>query len=532
MAYSRINHPDFGTREEDWPELDIDSDAEDYHEKVELAEAAFSAVIHRSVAKRNHRPAYPNIPASLYLKAEHHQDQLTTEERHLLLSRGDLIGKALGDPASLTAQEIHQLFLWPPPDVVHATIQRATGGRLTTPTELYAKMKEAIDRGELETTFSDEAIRLPARKFHALDDATFNPLEGMKFHGMPGRKNAFNLVHRQQGLDLAVFQASAIYTVEDRGDVEKQPAWKAEYNKAFKDMRNSVPEAVNIISGDMQVSQRLHANGRLSDRDYVARIWEHLAGLKLASGPQPIPHPALRELIGSMSSLQQRHEQSKASIEEVIQCNMLYLDRFGIARRAEVKVDFGQATIKVSSSDRSGTGDWPPGNQRLSPYRLYLREASLSGPAAKDAWSAKDEWAANEAWAALSEAERAAYRAQVETLRLAAWDQHQARVAEGISTLDLLPSIHHAPVAAHESQPEPHGPRQLPEQPQRITGFHVYREELDAGVQFEDAFVRWRGLTGTQKDAYDAEARERDKAAKAEYQRAFDAFINRPYTRR
>lgn len=528
MAFSRINHPDFGTREEDWPELDIDSDTDEAREKRELAEAALSAVIHRSVAEQNHQPAYANIPPSLYLKAEKQQDQLSTEERNLLLSRGDIIGKALGDPASVAAQEMHKLFLWPPPDVVRATIQRTTGGSLTTPTELYAKMKEAIDRDELVATFSDEAIRLPARKFYALDDATFNPLLGMQFSHVPGYRNAFNLLYRQQGLDLAVFQASAIYTLENR--IGEQPAWVAVHDKAIKDMRNSVPEAINIISNKMQLSQELHANGQLSDQDHVARIWEHLAGLRLASGPQPIPHPALRELIGSMSSLQQTHEQGKASIEEVIQCNMLYLHRFTIARiaEAEAKVDYWRPTIKVSSSDRFGTGDWPPGCERFSPYSLYLRETSRSGPAAKDAWSAKDEWAANEAWAALSEAERAAYRAQLETLRLAAWDQHQARVAEGISTLDLLPSSHHAPQAAHESQPEPHGPRRLPQQPQQITGFRVYCEELGAGLQYEDAMARWDALTTKQRDTYTTTATERDNAAMAEYQRAFDAFIYRP----
>ena len=43
------------------------------------------------------------IPEDLYDKAEDHQEELTEEERQLFLSRGDVIGKALGSPHSLTA---------------------------------------------------------------------------------------------------------------------------------------------------------------------------------------------------------------------------------------------------------------------------------------------------------------------------------------------------------------------------------------------------------------------------------------------
>jgi hypothetical protein len=57
------------------------------------------------------------------------------------------VGKALAHPDSLTADEMHQVLLWLPPHVVRANIQRATGGRLSTPSELYAKAKDAMDRG-------------------------------------------------------------------------------------------------------------------------------------------------------------------------------------------------------------------------------------------------------------------------------------------------------------------------------------------------------------------------------------------------
>ncbi len=88
-------------------------------------------------AKRDHPP----IPPALYVKAGNYQDQLTPEERALLLSRGDLVGKALGQADSLTPEEVHELLDMPPPDVVRARIQHASGGQLSTVDELYAKAK-------------------------------------------------------------------------------------------------------------------------------------------------------------------------------------------------------------------------------------------------------------------------------------------------------------------------------------------------------------------------------------------------------
>src|SRR5262245_45933711 len=59
-----------------------------------------------------HEPSPPpgplvayQIPQDLYEKAWKHQDQLTEEERHLFLSRGDLVGRALAQPSSLTPEE-------------------------------------------------------------------------------------------------------------------------------------------------------------------------------------------------------------------------------------------------------------------------------------------------------------------------------------------------------------------------------------------------------------------------------------------
>jgi len=86
-------------------------------------------------------PNVPIIPPALYVKANVHQDQLTPEERSLLLSRGDLVGQALAHPDSLTPDQVHELLGMPHPDVMRARIQRASRGKLTTVDELYAKAK-------------------------------------------------------------------------------------------------------------------------------------------------------------------------------------------------------------------------------------------------------------------------------------------------------------------------------------------------------------------------------------------------------
>lgn len=77
------------------------------------------------------------IPESLYEKAAKHQAQLTDSERTLLLSRGDLVGRALAQPASLTREERYTVLRMPSPETVRSRIQRATGGVLSEPGELY-----------------------------------------------------------------------------------------------------------------------------------------------------------------------------------------------------------------------------------------------------------------------------------------------------------------------------------------------------------------------------------------------------------
>ncbi|KAK3906117.1 hypothetical protein C8A05DRAFT_30055 [Staphylotrichum tortipilum] len=90
--------------------------------------------------------AYDNIPPNLYHKAWSQHGLLTEGERRVFLDCGDLLGRVIGCPDAATTDEIHESCALPPPDVVRANIPRATGGMLSTRTELYAEANDALHR--------------------------------------------------------------------------------------------------------------------------------------------------------------------------------------------------------------------------------------------------------------------------------------------------------------------------------------------------------------------------------------------------
>ncbi len=114
---------------------------------------------------------HPTIPPALYVNANAHHDQLTPEERALLLSRGDVVGKALAQPDALTAAEAHEILGMPAPDVVRARIQRATCGKLSTVDELFAKAKiHPPTEGQYGAGLSDDEAELLAFDFHTSEE--------------------------------------------------------------------------------------------------------------------------------------------------------------------------------------------------------------------------------------------------------------------------------------------------------------------------------------------------------------------------
>lgn len=465
-------------------------------------EAAFDESIARNIAQRRQQKQYPHIPHELYVKAADHQEQLTEDERRLLLSRGDLVGKALAYPDSLTEDEIHGLLLWAPPDVVRANIQRVTGGTLSTPTELYTKAKEAIERGDLETTFSDEAIKLPTRGFYALDDPNYDGLAIMSAIHINGYSKAIELHQKQLRLDGIVFQASAMYTVKRRGiDAGRQGEWE-EMERSRREKENLVPESVNAVLVSAQNDQWDHDIGNLTDQEFILRTWQHLSSLKSSTEASPISYAPLHELIQSLSVTQQAYNQGQASMEYTIGCNIFAFNLFNSTRMASVARPEAIVEPRVSESDMSGSGSWPPqsGAWQWSAYALFCRESSLSGGLT-----------AESAWVSLTEAQKNVYRDRHEQFRLDAWDSHNRPPAP--------PSP--PPVARVLTEDDLQELRDLRtkqrKMPDILTGLKLFINEQNPPVSFTDALARWEALTDAQQNIYDTRANTLYKAAWNEY---------------
>lgn len=317
MAQPRTTDPNLGTREEDWPDPDVDSDTESGADATRRSEAAMLATINRSIRQRRcpRHAAGDAIPQSLYVKAELRQDDLTEDERALLLSRGDVVGKALARPGELTAEEAHDVLNWPAPDVVREAIRRATGGAVSSPTELYARGKSALERGEpIEATLSAEEIGLLARGFRDADAGGIPARPAMMAAlGGPGAGEAMALVASRMGLEVAVFRAAAVYETVKVG---RRLGLVAPGSSAGP-MAAPAPaggQHADVI-GAMLALAREHELGNVTDEEVAVRNTELVAALRAASPrssllngapgyagphvPQPAPLFAQTDISGS-----------------------------------------------------------------------------------------------------------------------------------------------------------------------------------------------------------------------------------------
>jgi hypothetical protein len=122
--------------------------------------------------ERAQKPAIAyDIPKALYGKARKHQDQLTDAERQLLLSRGDLVGKALAQPSTLTSVERNIVLKRLPIDTIHENTKSATNGELTTIDELVAKARADI------ASLNEAEVDLLANNFN-IKAVPYNPVPG------------------------------------------------------------------------------------------------------------------------------------------------------------------------------------------------------------------------------------------------------------------------------------------------------------------------------------------------------------------
>jgi len=168
------------------------------------------------------------IPEELNEKAKNNNADLTDGERALLLSRGDVIGKALANPTLLTIEEAFGILEYPLPDVVRANIRLATKDQLSEPEELHTKIKHAFDNDQLNTIPQDE-LGLLGMRFTISDDSRYgkcytgrdtNEMSCLEFTHRPGYRQARDLVlsHRLKFDPKVMKAAMDRYIDMSRGD--------------------------------------------------------------------------------------------------------------------------------------------------------------------------------------------------------------------------------------------------------------------------------------------------------------------------
>ncbi|KAK8024578.1 hypothetical protein PG993_012644 [Apiospora rasikravindrae] len=138
-----------------------------------------------------------HITKALYEKAEKRNLDLTDDERAVLLSRGDTVGKALAQPQSLTLAERYEVLGWGPPEELYASIRRASGGSISRPRELFDKARASAPSYESLTLDELELLILGFQTLEVYKEKRF-------WHMFPGNEEARNLVWAQQeGVDVA-----------------------------------------------------------------------------------------------------------------------------------------------------------------------------------------------------------------------------------------------------------------------------------------------------------------------------------------
>ncbi|KAH8909814.1 hypothetical protein BR93DRAFT_976027 [Coniochaeta sp. PMI_546] len=241
------------------------------------------------------------ISDRLYAKAARQNADLTDDERALLLSRGDVFGKALANPDSLTIEEMHEVMCWPPPDEMRALVQRATGGALSTPRELVAKAREAIERARLQEDLNDDEVRLIAQRFWD------QPPRWVLYwgnDGCPGNEEAISLVCSRLGVDMAVVDT-----------VRKHQARGRTSGGAYLDA---------LVISLRQFQRRLEG-GEVGTDEFLtlySGIVARLKTVRAADGGEA----RLGGIVDAMARLQDRLELGEVENSELVAINRGYLD--------------------------------------------------------------------------------------------------------------------------------------------------------------------------------------------------------------
>ena len=524
MARPWENDPDFGTREEDWPDPDIDSDTSEGREAMERADAAMEASMERRLRHRreeNERAreaayAYYGIPKALYEKACDHQDQLTEAERQLLLTRGGAVGKALAQPEALTEEETYEILCWPAPDVVRANIQAARNGSPSTPFELYARGNNALSRGQsLTDVLNHEEILLLALYFHT--KATYNFGARIGALCQPGAGEANKLLQNRLGLEHAVFHSATDY--HTRQISRPIRSFSLEYVPLQRPLGPLTQEEPQEVMYAIVTLNEQRQNGSITADEANDRSEECLKALRLLTETVHLPDFATRK--------------------------------------------WPQVPDIITVEDKHGAGPWPPMTQGGA-LSLFMNDKRINF------------WWVHPGWLALGEEQRQAYRDQSEALRREAWAEHERKEAARKNEANRSPpgslgqgNQDHMGEAANRPPPRPfpltalkllrnetdlrgleldrrlksmteqekqaleervqalnarnqaawdewhrrNPDGELLKSPAPVTGLRLYNDEL--GMGFPEALRRWEGFTVEQKRPYEDRATARNEANKA-----------------
>lgn len=162
------------------------------------------------------------------------------------------------------------------------------------------------------------------------------------------------------------------------------------------------------------------------------------------------------------------------------------------------------AVTPPSNADRFGSGPWPPTARPQNPITIFANEAGVSG------------YEVEPGWTALSENQKAAYRARSETLRHEAWAQHEANVSEDTSPTALPGAGPRQRPAKNLAGLARRGERLpwVPARPGIITGLSVFRDEQE--TDWQEVLRRWEALL-EQRQGYEVRADAANAAARAAF---------------
>ncbi|KAK8879703.1 hypothetical protein PGQ11_000997 [Apiospora arundinis] len=151
-----------------------------------------NAFIFERIWRRGPKEAFINISQSLYKKAGTQNEELSDDERALFLTRGDLAGKALAHPESLSLAEKYEIMGFLPPEQLHNTIRG-------TPQELLDKARQDPS---LESLTLDE-LELLVTGFQPAD--AYRQIGGWKT--FPGNEETRRLIQAREGISVVELEA-------------------------------------------------------------------------------------------------------------------------------------------------------------------------------------------------------------------------------------------------------------------------------------------------------------------------------------